>query len=393
MKSVGVFLGVDPSAGGMFQYCRSVLEGLRGAHAAGCRVEVAYVEPLWEPILADFPFRAARLQGGRLGLKMASALMAMRLGLGATRLLTRRLNPIARQLRRLGCELWIFPSQDALGYQLDMPVVSSIHDLMHRYEPQFPEVAQAGRFRIREHRFGHLARSARAVLVDSAMGRRHVVESYGVAPDKVFPLPYVAPEYIFAPEPPDFEARYPLPPKFLFYPAQFWPHKNHARLLEAAAIARARCPDIHLVFSGGQRHAFEDVRAQAARLGLASRVSFPGYVPDAYLSGFYRRARAMMMPTFFGPTNIPPLEAFACGCPAAVSDNYGMPEQADGAALLFDPRSVEEIAGAIERLWQDDDLCRELAGLGRRNAARWSQREFGAGLRAILESTAAPAHS
>lgn len=42
---------------------------------------------------------------------------------------------------------------------------------------------------------------------------------------------------------------------------------------------------------------------------------------------FYRRARRMVMPTYFGPTNIPPLEANALGCPVAVSKVYGMPEQ------------------------------------------------------------------
>ena len=79
---------------------------------------------------------------------------------------------------------------------------------------------------------------------------------------------------------------------------------------------------------------------------------------------FYRRARAMVMPTFFGPTNIPPLEAFALGCPVAVSNIYGIPEQVGDAALLFDPNSVEEIADCIERLWQDDALCASLISKG-----------------------------
>jgi hypothetical protein len=32
--------------------------------------------------------------------------------------------------------------------------------------------------------------------------------------------------------------RYDLQPGYLFYPAQFWPHKNHVRLLEAIALRR-----------------------------------------------------------------------------------------------------------------------------------------------------------
>jgi len=50
----------------------------------------------------------------------------------------------------------------------------------------------------------------------------------------------------------------------------------------------------------------------------------------------------MIMPTFFGPTNIPPLEAIAVGCPVAVSNIYGMPHQLGDAALYFNPTRVEK---------------------------------------------------
>lgn len=384
MNAVGVFLGVEPTAGGMFQYAQSVLEALRVHHNRGGRVEVAHVAPLWQPVLERYPFHRVRISGGKLGLRMADMTMAARLPGSASRMLARHFNPIPRQLHELACDLWIFPAQDSLSYQVDLPVVASVHDLMHRYEPQFPEVSQGGRFAIREHRFRNLVSWSRAVLVDSEIGRQHVVESYGANPAKVHPLHYVAPRYIAEAEPSDFDARYPLPKKFLFYPAQFWAHKNHLRLLNAAASVREHCPDIHLVFSGGKGHGHAEVRAHAESLSLGERVIFPGFVPDLYLSGFYRRARALVMPTFFGPTNIPPLEAFSCGCPAAVSNIYGMPEQARGAALLFDPRSTEEIADVILRLWHDDELCSRLATAGSVNAQQWTQNEFASTLNRIL---------
>ncbi len=161
-----------------------------------------------------------------------------------------------------------------------------------------------------------------------------------------------------------------MPQKFILYPAQFWAHKNHKRLIGAPAAIREGVPDIHLVFTGSKSHAYEGVKNHARRLGMSDRITFAGYVPAEDIVGFYRRARAMVMPTFFGPTNSPPLEAFACGCPAAVSNVYGMPEQADGAALLFDPNSMEQMASVMERLWVDDELCRGLAIRGRQRIAR-----------------------
>ena len=91
------------------------------------------------------------------------------------------------------------------------------------------------------------------------------------------------------------------------------------------------------------------------------------------------------MPSFFGPTNIPQLEAFATGCPVATSRIYGVPEQVGDAALLFDPRSVDEIHDCLLRLWTDDDLCKELAAKGREHAARWGQPQFRERLREIID--------
>jgi glycosyltransferase involved in cell wall biosynthesis len=387
MTAVGVFLGVQPRAGGMFQYAQSMLEGLVQLQADGISVKVAYVGKAWKSVLANYPFTHVEMYGGEFGLRLAAGVMATRLPGTLARMVARLANPIVAQMRRMDCRLWIFPAQDSLGYQVPFQVIASIHDLMHRYEGHFLEVSGSGRLGIRDHRFRNLVNWSQLVLVDSNVGRQHVVESYGTDPDKVFPLPYVAPRYITQPEPSDFDQRYALPSKFLFYPAQFWAHKNHQRLVSAAAVARRRCPDIRLVFTGGRRHGYSSLRQHADSLGMNGYIAYPGYVPDAYLSGFYRRARALVMPTFFGPTNIPPLEAFCCGCPAAVSNIYGMAEQSRGAALLFDPRSVDSMVEVLERLWQDDKLCADLRQRGIAHAAHWNQAQFGQALTRLVRDT------
>jgi glycosyltransferase involved in cell wall biosynthesis len=113
---------------------------------------------------------------------------------------------------------------------------------------------------------------------------------------------------------------------------------------------------------------------------------FLGYVPDSEMSALYRRARALIMPSFFGPTNIPQLEAFVAGCPVAVSGVYGVPDQVGDAALLFDPKSVDEIADVMERLWTDDELCKTLVEKGKHRAAIWGPEQFRARFRDIVRS-------
>src|SRR5205823_751648 len=114
--------------------------------------------------------------------------------------------------------------------------------------------------------------------------------------------------------------------------------------------------------------------ALTGELGLAGQVRFLGYVPDEDISALYRRALVLVMPTFFGPTNIPYLEAWSLGCPVITSDVRGLPEQVGDAGLLVDPRDEGALAEAIWRLRSDEALRRSLVERGRRKVAEWTPR-------------------
>jgi hypothetical protein len=64
-----------------------------------------------------------------------------------------------------------------------------------------------------------------------------------------------------------------------------------------------------------------------------------------------------------------------------------MAEQAEGAALVFDPLSVDSLAKTLECLWNDDNLCADLRQRGMVHAARWGQSEFGQVLTSIVRDT------
>ena len=56
------------------------------------------------------------------------------------------------------------------------------------------------------------------------------------------------------------------------------------------------------------------------------------------------------MPTFYGPTNIPPIEAATLNCPVLVSDIYGMKDQMEDYAIYFNPLDFNSISVAIDKL-------------------------------------------
>jgi glycosyltransferase involved in cell wall biosynthesis len=207
-------------------------------------------------------------------------------------------------------------------------------------------------------------------------------------------LPYLAPDYLRQEiSPQELEAirrRYNLPERYLFYPAQFWPHKNHKRLIEAVGQLAARHPDLNLVLAGSaeggiRTQTYRDTMEAAARLGIAVRILGLDYVPNDDMAALYASAEALVFPTFFGPTNIPILEAWALGIPVITSRIRGVTEQVGDAGLLADPLQADEIADAIERIWSNPALRLELIERGRRRLALYDTPQFDARLARILE--------
>jgi glycosyltransferase involved in cell wall biosynthesis len=272
-----------------------------------------------------------------------------------------------------------------------------IHDLQHRIQPEFPEVSANGEWEWRESFFGNGIRHATLIVTDSEVGKEDVLTyygSHGARSDRIKVLPFLPASYL-AEHVPETElarvrAKYDLPERFFFYPAQFWAHKNHDRIVQALGSLKQRGVRIRIVFCGShagefREHTFREVMTRVHQLSLAEDVQYLGYVGDEDMSGLYAAAQALIMPTFFGPTNIPVLEAWAFGCPVLTSDIRGIREQAGDAAILVDPRSIDGIADGMHRLWTDEALRVTLAQRGRDRLALYTPADFRLRLAGILE--------
>lgn len=262
-------------------------------------------------------------------------------------------------------------------------VISPVHDLMHRYEPEFPEVRAP--FESREIHMKCFAKYTTCILVDSKVGKKQFEESYIKRRRKkpyIISLPYVAPEYIQNAE----EEYITVPDKYVFYPAQFWKHKNHINLVKAIQILKGSIRDIHLLLVGSEKNSCGEIKKFISDNGLENHITIMGFVSDENLIYLYRHAVGMIMPSYFGPTNIPPLEAMALGCPVAVSNKYAMPEQVGKAGLLFNPDSPEEIADCIKQIWTDEALREKMKRYGYKRVKRWARSDFEKRLYKIIDT-------
>lgn len=148
-------------------------------------------------------------------------------------------------------------------------------------------------------------------------------------------------------------------------------HKNLRRLLDAHALLPADERPL-LVLPGYPTPHEEELRREAGDLGISDDVRFLGWLAPAELEGLYRAAEAFVFTSRYEGFGMTVLEAMSRGVPVACSNASAIPEVAGDAALLFDPASTAEIAGAVRSLLVDPRLRTRLAEAGRRRAAGFS---------------------
>src|SRR5438309_5341985 len=159
-----------------------------------------------------------------------------------------RTNPeMSQWFRQLDVDVMLYPKPRTLSFETRIPYVMAIHDLQHRLQPEFPEVSADGEWERREYMFRNGARYATLLLADSEVGKEDILNfygPYGVTADRVKVLPFLPASYLASDvseaERQRVQAVYNLPEKYLFYPAQFLPHKNHARIVKALGLLKRR---------------------------------------------------------------------------------------------------------------------------------------------------------
>jgi glycosyltransferase involved in cell wall biosynthesis len=255
---------------------------------------------------------------------------------------------------QMQADLVFFLSPSGLATALRRtPYAVTVWDLAHLDYPEFPEVRDAGEFEYRQGFFATALPKAVLVITDSHELSERVHARYGVDRDRLLvqrfsPSPFLRGD---GPSVTEVLETYGLEPGYWFYPAQFWAHKNHRRVLEALFELRRRGNHQRVVFAGGDRGVRSMIEHRVRQLGLSEDVRFLGFVPADHLRSLYLGAVGLVFPSYFGPTNLPPLEAISLGLPAVCSDFH---ERTLGEkARYFNPDDEIELADAMEEALRD----------------------------------------
>ncbi len=153
---------------------------------------------------------------------------------------------------------------------------------------------------------------------------------------------------------------------YLLQIAQSAPEKNVDRVLEAySQFPEKERPDLVVILPNYEG---PDPDLEGVRL---IRDSFT----HEELASWYRGALGFVFPSIHETFGMPVLEAMACGCPVITSNVTAMPEMVGDAAILVNPRSIDEITVSIRRLLSDEALRGRLRdkGLARARLFTWER--------------------
>jgi glycosyltransferase involved in cell wall biosynthesis len=389
MHVAAVVAGFDPQSGGGHTFEREILGALHHAAASSAHrftvlcPEASAAALTKELAGSDLPVVAVPRRTGRLAAMVLREIESVRAHWG-------RQSDIDRVAIANGIEfVWFLSAQPD---RTDVPFMTVVWDLQHRATPWFPEMSAEGIWDGRDSVHRWFLQRATRIITGTQIGRDQLTQFFQIPSGNVLTLPHPTPSYVFRETdaaPADAIAKLGLTKPYVLYPAQFWPHKNHVNLLLAIADLKKKGTTVSLALVGSDKGNRQFIADVAAREEISEQVHFLGFVERNVLVALYRQALALTYVSWCGPENLPPLEAFALGCPVIATRIPGAEEQLGDAALLCEPGDPSSISAAIGSIHVDAALRARLVDAGHVRARRFSPADYVAGALKFLDEFSA----
>ncbi len=172
----------------------------------------------------------------------------------------------------------------------------------------------------------------------------------------------------------------------VLYIGNAYPHKNLDALLCAFSLFLKTHPDAKLVLAGRDDVFYQRLQKDAAQLNLTDHIQFIPNPTDQDLAKLYRSATLFVFPSKCEGFGLPPLEAMSFNVPVVASNTSSLPEILGDAAVFFNPKDPQDIARAMEHVFDNPALQEELRKKGLECIKRYSWKNMAEQVLSIYES-------
>lgn len=234
--------------------------------------------------------------------------------------------------------------------------IYTLWDLCHIDHPEFPEIKYNKEFTSRESIYQLSCSTAAGILVESHFTKEEVSKRYNVDINKIKKINLYYNKFDTSKTQPTNEIKKLIEKKYFFYPAQFWAHKNHIYIIKGLKILKEKYnKKVNVIFTGSDMGNKNFIKKEVKTFNLEDQVSFLNFVTNEDLFHLYKNSRALIMPTYFGPTNIPPIEAMELNIPIIYSNKKYVKEQFQNATYELDLDNVKSLVDILLKFENNEE--------------------------------------
>lgn len=361
---IGIPISFDynPLAGGSYSYIKQLLKAI-DSHEFSDHIEINFLNfenktiSTQKPLITFHPFNSYTLVDL---LRKLVLILLNKIPFGFLRSLLLKVEESHERVRnqrikavldknQIDVLFYLNPDGNAYNFRF-----LTIHwDIGHLSTYMFPEFLENLDERLNYYK--NILPKALLIITETEAGKKELINYSQINPKRIEVMPIFPGEVIF--ENISKEEQQTLlyqanveAKQFFIYPAQFWAHKNHITLIDAFEKVLKVHPELKLIFTGSDKGNLPYLQNYIKSKKLSEHIIIKGFVSNAELFTYYKNANALVVPTFLGPSNMPPLEAAFLNCPVIISDIEGHHELMGDYARYFDP--LDGNALAIEILNQ-----------------------------------------
>ena len=221
-------------------------------------------------------------------------------------------------LKKNNFEIIIFLSPHQLSlYCSDVNFVINIWDIDHKKNSPYPEYNINNTFEKRENFMNYVLSKSFKIIVGHEQIKNDLINLYKCNSEKILVQSFISYlPFLINDEKKQYDIKtlnYQIPfhKKILFYPASFWPHKNHIYIVDTAIILKKKSiNNFHFLFCGSDKGNFNFIKNEIIKKKLGEFFTMIQFASNEEVIYFYQNAFGVVMPTTGGPTNLPLYESF-----------------------------------------------------------------------------------
>ena len=234
--------------------------------------------------------------------------------------------------------------------------IVNIFDINYKLDNFFPEYKSQNLFKDKDVTIQKSVNRAFKILVDTARSKKELIEYFNCISSKIVTqpfIPFLPKIYKNLKEKINIKLIYEKlglkkNEKFIFYPAQFWAHKNHKYIIDTIEILKFKKKiDLKVVFCGSAKENFSYIVNQVKKKKLNDNFYIFKFLTNEEIIALYQKAIALVMPTYVARSTLPLYEAFFFQIPVFYSKNV-LDKDLEEYVEVFDLNDAQNLADKID---------------------------------------------